>query len=54
MFPSEGGCQLMCEECEKNEKERERAERGRGTVRVFSYVRSCIIFQSSSTLLARR
>jgi hypothetical protein len=24
VFPSEGGCQLMCEECEKNEKERER------------------------------
>ena len=29
MFPSEGGCQL-CEECEKNEKER---ERGRGDLK---------------------
>ena len=52
MFPSEGGCQL-CEEWKKMKKKEREGERKRNSELVFSYVRSCIIFQSSSTLLAR-
>jgi hypothetical protein len=53
VFPSEGGCQL-CEEWKKMKKKEREGERKRNSELVFSYVRSCIIFQSSSTLLARR
>jgi hypothetical protein len=53
VFPSEGGCQLVKNAKKMKKKERE-GERKRNSELVFSYVRSCILFQSSSTLLARR